>query len=108
MQKVQLAKNDILFALRPSISEQNLPSAEILQSLIKSTSKKHDVKEIDVYDVNSLIDELIREVMESAFISSKIKKDYCENLTALKDHELHQGLPAAPAGTAEAAAAAGW
>lgn len=83
-QRVQLAKNDILFGIRPTITEDFIPTKETMESLIASTSIKHTVNIKDVFSVNSLINELIREVMESAFISSKLKKEYCENLAKLK------------------------
>jgi amino acid transporter len=84
-QHVELARHDILVAIRPSISENQLPTKETLVSLISSISQKYHVLVDSVFTINSLVDELIREVMESPFISSATKNQYCQNLAGLKE-----------------------
>ena len=84
LQRVATANNEIIYSLRPSISEKNLPSREILDSLLASTARKYDVKKTDLYDAQRLVEDIIKEIMDSGFISSQQKIEFCEQLSILK------------------------
>ena len=86
IQKVLSSNREVLYAVRPSISEDCLPSNEIIVSLISSAARKYGVEEKNMYSVEQIADDLIKEVMDSSFINAKTKDNYCNHLTQLKKH----------------------
>jgi hypothetical protein len=84
LQKVLSANREILYAIKPSISEGLLPTQEVVMSLIFSTSRKYGIEENDMHSAEQIANDLIKEVMDSSFISAKTKTDYCTHLTQLK------------------------
>ena len=83
LQKVSAVNREIVYALRPGISEGEIPSEEVLESLIKATSRKYKVDASDVYSSRQIAEELIKDIMDSNFISAETKKRYCDNLAHL-------------------------
>lgn len=90
-QKVASVNREVLYALRPGISEGMIPSISILISLIASTARRYGVDEKDAYSPIVIADELIKEVMDSSFISSKAKNEFCESIVRIKQ----EGRPVA-------------
>jgi hypothetical protein len=84
MQKVASVNREVLYALRPGISEGMIPSVKIITSLITSTARRYGVDEKDTYNPSAIADELIKEVMDSSFISSKSKNEFCESIVSIK------------------------
>ncbi len=82
-QKVLTVNQEIVFALRPGISEGHIPNNEVLSSLINATARKYKVSRRDVYQSKQIAEELIKEIMDSSFISSETKKNYCETMAHL-------------------------
>lgn len=83
-QKLNIANSEVLYAIRPGVSEGVIPERFIVDSLIEATSRKYSVDSEDMYDANILADELIKEVMDSSFISASAKKDFCDKLRTFK------------------------
>ena len=83
-QKISIANHEVLYAVRPGISESVIPANNILNSLIEATARKYAVDVTDMYDLNDVSSELIKEVMDSSFISASAKQDFCQKLTAIK------------------------
>ena len=81
--KVNQANKEVIYAIRPTISESNLPSINIIKSLISSNANKFNLNSSDLYSVEEIINYLIKEVMDSSFISSETKLNYCDNLNEL-------------------------
>ena len=88
LQRIALANNDILYAIRPGISEKCLPPVQIVRAMISATAWKYHVDESSMYDLNEISSELIKEVMDSSFISQNLKKEFCEILTSVKEPEV--------------------
>jgi len=84
LQKILQANREVVYAIRPTISEGEIPSISIINSLISSNSIRYSIEIKDMYSIEQICDELIKEVMDSSFISSKVKTDYCEHLLSLK------------------------
>lgn len=84
-QKIHLANNELLYAIRPLIVEQKLPTIEIFESILLSTSKKHSVKSTDLYNQNDIADDLTKEIMDNSFLTSENKLKYCELTEAIKE-----------------------
>jgi len=86
-QKISQANHEVLYAIRPGISEGIIPSNGILESLIKATARKYAVEVSDLHDLNDVSSELIKEVMDSSFISAPAKQEFCDKLTSIREEE---------------------
>jgi hypothetical protein len=82
-QKVLGANREVVYAVRPGISEGLVPTVDVLDSLVEATSRKYGVDRKDLYRPFEIAQELMKEVMDSSFISAKTKEDYCTRLGAL-------------------------
>ena len=82
-QKISSVNREIVYALRPGISDGHIPDIEVLNSLVNATARKYKVERKDVYQANQIAEELIKEIMDSSFISSETKKTYCNTLAHL-------------------------
>jgi hypothetical protein len=83
-QAVDAANLEVLYALRPSIAENSVPPKTIVQSLISATGRKYGVEVNDLKSIPQVADDLIKEVMDSSFISTKQKIAFCTKIARLK------------------------
>lgn len=83
-QKVAAVNREVIYSVRPGISEGNIPGAEVLNALVASTCRKYAVSISDAFTVDQISEELVKEVMDSSFISSATKQDYCAKLLAMQ------------------------
>lgn len=89
MQKVSSVNREIIYALRPGISEGHIPDESVLLALANSTARKYRVSKSDIYQPKQIAEELIKEIMDSSFISTETKKSYCQTLA----HLVSEALP---------------
>lgn len=82
-QKVEAVNREVIYSLRPGISEDRLPSVEVLEALINATARRYKVSREDIYKPKQIAEELIKEILDSSFISSETKQSYCETLAHL-------------------------
>ncbi|TOK32103.1 hypothetical protein CGI21_25115, partial [Vibrio parahaemolyticus] len=75
--KLDLVNKEVLYALRPGISEGAMPNESVLESLIVATSRKYKVNSKDVFQPKQIAEELIKEIMDSSFISFDTKSQFC-------------------------------
>jgi len=80
---ISLANREILYAIRPEISENSLPAIEVIEALKNATARKYKIEPTRLHGITEIVEELIKEIMDSSFISSTAKKDYCESLKTL-------------------------
>ncbi|MBE0531634.1 MAG: hypothetical protein IH626_12460 [Rhodospirillales bacterium] len=78
---VAFANREVLVALRPSISEGAPLSEDVIRLLIEATARRFSVHSKDMYGIKEVCEDLIKEIMDSSFINSKIKQDYCKSIT---------------------------
>src|SRR5690554_6004366 len=64
LQKIRIANNELLYAIRPLVVEQKLPTLDILNSILVSTAKKYNVQINDLYNKDAIADDLTKEVMD--------------------------------------------
>jgi len=83
-QRVVTANQEILYAVRPGISEGVIPSQEIISSLVNATASKYRVDSSSLSDSNNLAEVLTKEVMDSSFLSAAAKMDFCDKLAQLR------------------------
>lgn len=82
-QKIFAVNREVIYALRPGISEGKFPTDEVLDSLLSATARRYKVSREDVFKPKQIAEELIKEIMDSSFISSDTKQDYCDSLLHL-------------------------
>jgi len=83
LQKVAGANRDVIYAIRPGISEGQIPSGQVIEALRHSTARRYSIDVGDIYTIQQLSEELIKEVMDSSFISSGKKSEFCEQLSTM-------------------------
>lgn len=83
LQKVAIANNDLLYIMRPLVVQKNIPSEKIVVSIIHSIARKHKVDIKDILSIDSLAEELSREVMENSFLDSESKIIFCNKIAEL-------------------------
>jgi hypothetical protein len=85
--KVSSANQEITLAVRQGIPENRIPSRPVLDALIKATARKHSLQAAELYGPGEVAQDLIKEVMDSSFISAEAKEGYCERLAELDRSE---------------------
>lgn len=90
LQKIRMANNELLYAVRPLIVELRLPTWEIFQSILVSTAKKYNLKTDHLYNRTDIADDLIKEIMDNPFLTSESKLNYCKLANEIKDLRLTQ------------------
>ena len=82
-QKLLSANREIVYALRPGVSEGYVPDRRVVIFLINATARKYSVDTGDLFDPAKIGEELAKEIMDSSFISASTKQEYCKQLTPL-------------------------
>ena len=86
-QKVYQANNEMLYAVRPGISEGVIPTNTVLERLIDATARKYSIEKSDMHDLDQISSDLTKEVMDSSFISASSKQEFCQKLTAIQNDD---------------------
>jgi hypothetical protein len=87
LQKLKLANNEVLYAIKPFIVDGEVPSKDIIYSLRVATSRKHSVDLNDIVSLAEISENLIKDVLDSSFISNNVKTEYCQKLSQLIPQE---------------------
>lgn len=85
--RVATANNEIIQAIRPAITEKVIPSSAMLDALFSATARKYGVSGKDLLPKAGFANELIKEVIDNAFLSSPQKIELCELLAGMKQPE---------------------
>jgi len=86
LQLVMLANQEVTYAIRPGIAEGHIPGGNVLQAMANATARKYGLERRDLFTTAELADELVKEVMDSSFLSSAQKADYCSKLAFMRAH----------------------
>lgn len=84
LQKVKAVNRELITSIKPGIAESEIPKLEVVEALIQSTARKFGVETTHVYDIDEIVNDLIKEVMDSSFISAKDKDEFCNMILTLK------------------------
>ena len=90
IQKLLSANREVIYAIRPGISEGHVPDRRVVESLINATARKYIVDKTDLYNPTQVGEELTKEIMDSSFISANTKQQYCDQLGSLSLAPLQQ------------------
>jgi hypothetical protein len=83
VQKTATANRDVIYAIRSGIPEGVVPSFEIVEAMIASAARKYGVETKDILSPKEVAEDLVKEVMDSSFISAKSKTEFCAQLAPL-------------------------
>jgi hypothetical protein len=83
LRQVELANNEILFALKPGISEGAIPDEQLVGNLIAATARKYKINSQHAHGPKEIVEDLTKEILDSSFISSKTKLEFCKQLEPL-------------------------
>ena len=75
-QNVRSANNEVIYALRPTISESSFPNKEVIEALIKANSRKFQVNSNDMYNTREIAEEITKEIMDTSFYHVQKKQIY--------------------------------
>lgn len=84
-QKVRLATNDVVYAVRPLVIDKAIPSNDVLAALRSAIAVKYGVKVSDVIGIKQLVSILVLEILSNSFLNSSQKNEYCNLLMTMKD-----------------------
>jgi hypothetical protein len=82
-QQISSANREVIFSIRAGIPEGSLPSREVVVALINSTARRYEIESDELYQPREIAEELIKEVMDSSFLSATRKSEYCAALIPL-------------------------
>lgn len=85
--RIALANREVVLAVRQGIPENTVPTPEVLDALTKATARKHALRAEELYGAAEVAQDLIKEVMDSSFISAATKEEYCKRLAELDKPE---------------------
>lgn len=80
-QKATAANHEVLYSLRSGIPNGNIPEHSIILRIIDATARKYEITPCDMFSINELFSEIIKEVFDSAFITSDKKMELCNKFT---------------------------
>jgi hypothetical protein len=80
LSKVGSANREVVYAIRQGIPEDRVPTREIVEALISSTARKYGLPSSDLNQPQDVASDLVKEVMDSSFISAEKKEQYCSAL----------------------------
>lgn len=83
-QQVELANKEIISSLVNTIPEGELPSISTLFSIHKATAKKYNVSIDDMDSLTEIFDSIIKEIVDSNFLSYGDKIIYCDRIEDVK------------------------
>ena len=83
-QQLSSANREVIYSIRAGIPEGNMPSGEVIEAMIHATARRYEVEASELYTISELIEELVKEVMDTSFLSSQKKEEYCSSLLELK------------------------
>lgn len=84
-QKVRLATNEVVYAVRPLVIDKAIPANDVLAALRSAIAVKYGVKVSDVIGIKQLVCILVLEILSNSFLHSSQKNEYCNLLMTMKD-----------------------
>lgn len=74
---VSSANQEIIQAVKMFFIQKQPIGKEIVVSMIAATARKFSLKDGDLFSLNNIADFIIKEIMETSFLSVEDKKDLC-------------------------------
>ena len=84
-ERIRVARNDVLIAVARSIGEGVVPRRNMVQSVLNSVRRQHNVKEADFETPDSVVDDILTRVLANEFLDAKRREELSEKLMAVKE-----------------------
>lgn len=81
--RIAIANQEVVLAVRQGVPEHRVPEENVLHAMIAATARKHGLQCTDMYGSSEVAQDLIKDVMDSSFISAETKESYATRLSAL-------------------------
>ncbi|MGW6675584.1 hypothetical protein [Bacillus altitudinis] len=90
--RVEIANSELNKTLKNYISEGEIPSVSLIETLCMAYSKSYKIKFKDINNLENVINRLIREIFETSFLPSSQKSKISEELLELKESSANSKL----------------
>lgn len=77
-QRITMARKDVMYALRPMILERTMIPHSQLSLFLSSVSKQYEINASEIYNYQTLAEDLIKEIMMNPLLSTSLRVTYCE------------------------------
>jgi len=74
------ANDEVVNILKPYIADKGLPEIEVVNALISSVARKFKLDTSELYSVEYVCEELIREIISNVYVSCDKKVEYTQQL----------------------------
>ncbi len=81
--RVRSANAEIISAMHSSMIHGQKASLRVLRAIINSSARRYHVSPNDLYTPAEVSEELIKDAMDSRFLSEAQKAEHCARLTAM-------------------------
>lgn len=82
-QKTNSANNEIIYSLRSIVAEATMPKKEVIEAIARATARKYEIKRESLMTLAEISDTLIKEVMDSNFLSHEQKENYTTKISSV-------------------------
>ncbi|WP_338703930.1 hypothetical protein [Bacillus altitudinis] len=86
--RIANANMELIRTVKNFVSEGQIPSVLLIQSLSQAYSESNSVKRSEMNNVDQVINHLLKDIFETNFISVQQKSDISKELMDLKEHSL--------------------
>jgi hypothetical protein len=83
-QRVDAANRELIYAVRPGVSEGQIASRDVVLALRSATARRYNLDASDLFSPIQVAEELVKEVMDSSFLSAAAKAEHCGQLIPLR------------------------
>lgn len=84
------AKSAIVNTLSRSLSEETIPSASLVEAMIRSVLRDENSSDLAAVSVDEVVDDLIRQVTADPFLPAERRKQLQDELLAVIDSRKHE------------------
>ncbi|MEK4336038.1 MULTISPECIES: hypothetical protein [Bacillus] len=88
--RIANANMELIRTVKNFVSEGQIPSVLLIQSLSQAYSESNSVKRSEMNNVDQVINHLLKDIFETNFISVQQKSDISKELMDLKEHSLDE------------------
>lgn len=81
--KLASARAEIFSTIRAMVPEDSMPPLGILKTLYRATAKRYQVKEEDLDSLSDILEDIIKEILDTNFLAYEEKLRYSDKLQKL-------------------------
>lgn len=82
-EKVKIGNSEVVAVVRRSLSEGLTPDRDIVDALINSAARRHEIDSNDLLSIEAVCESLIHEVLDTSFLLSSEKQGICDRIKGI-------------------------